>query len=89
MFALRDSDGKLMPHGKTAAATRGCAGSGEPPVRERSPNLRKGVAPIRPAGPAHHTAPMPDLGIEVRVERRDPPPTPVHLRRRPDGPGAA
>lgn len=88
-FALRDSDGKLMPHGKTAAAPRGCAGTGEPPVRERSRELRAGVAPIRPAGPAHDAVPEPDLGLEVRVERRDPPPVPVHLRRRPDGPGAA
>jgi hypothetical protein len=88
-FALRDTDGKLMPHGKTAAAPRGCAGVGEAPVRESGRSLRPGVAPIRTPGPAHDQAPEPDLGIEVRVERRDPPPVPVHMRRRPDGPGAA
>jgi hypothetical protein len=87
-FALRDADGKLMPHGKTAAAPRGCAGVGEPPVREQAGTMRAGVAPIRPVVP-HDSAPLPDLGIEVKVERRDDQGPPVHTRPRPDGPGAA
>jgi hypothetical protein len=33
---LRMMDGKLASHGRTAASPRGCAGTGEPPLRRNS-----------------------------------------------------
>lgn len=89
LFRLRRYDGKIGPHGKTAAAPRGCAGYGQPPLRERITQMQPGVRPIRRPGVPFDVAPLPDLGIQVLVEPRDPPPVPAHLRPRPDGPGAA
>lgn len=35
--SLRDTDGKMMPHGRTAASPRGCPGNGQAPVRDARP----------------------------------------------------
>lgn len=71
-YSLRQSDGMMMPHGKTAAAPAGCAGNGRAPLRERrQPAGELPVTPIVPERPALADEPLPDLGIEVRIERRD------------------
>lgn len=90
-LALRVSDGKVMPHGKSAASPLGCPGGGDAPYRERKAPAPGSlpVAELRPQV-AHDQAPLPELGIDVLVERRDPPP--VRLRTRAElspGDGAA
>lgn len=86
--ALRDTDGKMMPHGKSAARPRGCDGVGQAPIRDATRPLTGGVRPlVEPV--AHDAPPEPDLGLDVMVQRRDDTP-PVRVRSaRPDGPGAA
>lgn len=71
-YSLRPSDGKMMPHGKTAAAPAGCAGNGLAPLRERrqAPGELR-VSPITTPASAVAEQPLPDLGIEIRVDRRD------------------
>lgn len=78
-YALRDSDGKMMPHGRTAAAPRGCDGAGGVPLRDATGTVTGAVRSIgAPAVDPDAEAALP----EIRIEPRE---VPAHQRPRPTG----
>lgn len=71
---VRHRDGKIGFHGKTAAATRGCAGVGEPPLRRGRDGVEREQAGATVVG---FTRPGADGGAvpPVVISMRPPPPT--------------
>ena len=74
---LSQSTGYLAKHNHSAAAPDGCAGKGQRPLSLRELRQSAEVTELHPTV-AHDQAPLPEVGVEVLVERRDqrPPPTP-------------
>lgn len=75
--------GYMSKHATSAAAPTGCAGKGQRPMSVRELRQSTEVTELHPPV-AHDQAPIPDVGVEVLVERRDEQP-PVSLRPPPDG----
>jgi hypothetical protein len=83
MQPLLSESGKVAFHGRTAASPGGCAGRGEPPLRERSRSLKGGstVVGFKPGqdGPTADPGPDAEPEIEVKVvlrSAREPAPEP-------------
>lgn len=75
----------MLAHGRTAAAPGGCDGKGARPMSTRELRQSQHVTDLHPTV-GHDQAPLPDVGVEVLVERRDGEPhVPMHLRPPPGG----
>ena len=90
-LAVRQKDGKMGPHGKTAASPSGCAGAGQPPMRPgrdgvERPQLGATVVGFRSArpDPIPKVEPVDPDNVDVQVTRRDPPDLDIRLRPPPD-----
>jgi hypothetical protein len=81
---VSQASGFMLAHGRTAAAPGGCAGKGTRPMSLRELRQSASVTDLHPTV-AHDQAPLPDVGVEVLVERRDGDPVPMRLRPPPGG----
>lgn len=77
---LRVKDGHVGPHGRTAASPRGCAGSGQAPLRRGA----DGVEHVQPRGVSviGFRADAPVVGELPALD--DPPELDIQVRRRDD-----